>query len=207
MIRFYERDTLDDTGDFYHALGWAYKRGDGKPLDYCTKASKVFSTCAGAGMYRKAVFDEIGLFDEHFFAYLEDVDVSYRGLIHGYENWYEPKAICYHIGSATTADGNKYSPFKVKISARNNVYLVYKNMPNAQLLLNAPFLLVGFAVKGAVFTKRGYGREYFGGLREGVATRKNIVRTPFKKNNLRNYVKLQGLLFANMGRHFLEKCR
>lgn len=68
----------------------------------------IFFVCAGAALYRKSVFDEIGLMS--VFAYLEDVDV-YRALIHGYENWYEPSAVCYHIGSATTADGNKYSPF------------------------------------------------------------------------------------------------
>lgn len=59
MIRYYERDKIDDTGDFYNVLGWAYKRGDGKNVSRLLKSSSVFSTCAGAGIYRKSIFDEI----------------------------------------------------------------------------------------------------------------------------------------------------
>jgi GT2 family glycosyltransferase len=205
MVRYYERDKLDDTGDFYHILGWAFKRGDGKPVMKYLKPTRVFSTCAGAGLYRKSVFDEIGLFDENYFAYLEDVDVSYRAMIYGYENWYEPTAVCYHIGSATTADGNKYSPFKVRLSARNNVYTAYKNMPAAQLLINSPFLFCGFAIKTAVFTKRGYGKEYVEGLWEGVRTIGKVKKTRFQKKNTLNYLKIEAMLLENLARHIKEK--
>lgn len=205
MVRYYERDKLDDVGDQYHVLGWAFKRGDGKPVTEYAKPERVFSTCAGAGLYRRAVFEEIGLFDEAYFAYLEDLDVSYRGLIYGYENWYEPSAVCYHIGSATTADGEKYSPFKVRISARNNVYTAYKNMPALQLLVNAPFLIGGFAIKTAVFTKRGYGKDYRAGLKEGLTTLHRIQKTPFKAAHTLRYLQIELWLLENLGRHLLEK--
>jgi len=205
MIRFKERDKLDDTGDFYHILGWAYKRGDGKSITTNQKASAVFSTCAGAGIYRRAIFDEIGYFDEAYFAYLEDVDVSYRGLIYGYKNVYEPKAICYHIGSATTAQGEKYSPFKVKLSARNNVYTAYKNMPFLQLVVNSPFLVCGFAIKGLIFKKRGYGKAYGDGLKEGLTTLHRVNKTKFKLKHTLNYLKIEGMLFQNLARHINEK--
>ena len=47
----------------------------------------VFSCCAGAAIYRKSIFEKIGLFDENFFAYLEDMDISYRARIYGYKNY------------------------------------------------------------------------------------------------------------------------
>lgn len=207
MVRFNERDKLDDTGDFYNLLGWAFKRGDGNPISQYHKPTKVFSVCAGAALYRKSVFDEIGLFDERFFAYLEDVDVSYRALIHGYENWYEPSAVCYHIGSATTADGNKYSPFKVRISARNNIYLVYKNMPVGQLLLNFPFLFCGFTAKAAMFTARGYGKEYIGGLLDGFRGAKSLQKTSFKAKRTLSYLKIELMLVDGLLKQLETKYR
>ncbi|MGL4606155.1 MAG: glycosyltransferase family 2 protein [Eubacteriaceae bacterium] len=205
MIRFYERDKIDDTGDFYNVLGWAYKRGDGKKIEQYQKKTEVFSTCAGAGIYRKAILDEVGLFDETFFAYLEDVDLSYRGKIFGYKNEYEPKAICYHIGSATTASGNKYSAFKVKISARNNLYLIYKNMPIFQMIINSPFLLIGFSAKYFLFLKRGYGKEYREGIQEGFNTIRKIERTPFRIKNLKNYFWIECQLIVNLIRFIANK--
>lgn len=205
MVRYYERDKIDDTGDFYNLLGWAYKRGDGKSVAKLLKSTGVFSTCAGAGIYRCDVFNEVGLFDERYFAYLEDVDVSYRGRIHGYVNRYEPTAVCYHIGSATTADGNKYSEFKVKISARNNLYTAYKNMPFFQLVINFIFLGVGFFIKAAMFSAIGYGKAYRDGIKEGLKTLKNVKKTPFKWRNLGNYIKIEGMLIFNVFRYLFEK--
>ena len=55
---------------------------------------------------------------------MEDVDISYRANIYGYKNVYIPKAKVYHIGSTTT--GERYNAFKLRLSARNNVYVPYK---------------------------------------------------------------------------------
>ena len=207
MVRFYERDKLDDTGDFYNILGWGYKRGDGHSVDSFAKATTVFSTCAGAGIYRRSVLDKIGLFDEAFFAYMEDVDIAYRGLINGYKNRYEPKAVCYHIGSATTADGQKYSPFKVQISARNNIYVAYKNMPLIQLLVNSPFLLLGFLIKFALFAKRGFGKDYAAGIKDGLKNLLKIKKTPFQIKNLGHYFYIEGQLIVNVFRFVANKRR
>ena len=132
MIRYSERDKIDDAGDEYTILGWAYKRGDGATVNKYNKSERVFSSCAGAAIYRRKLFEEIGYFDEAFFAYMEDVDISYRANIHGYKNIYCRDALVYHIGSATS--GSKYNNFKVRLAARNNIYVILKNMPFFQLL-------------------------------------------------------------------------
>ena len=119
MIRYFEKDLIDDAGDEYTVIGWPYKRGDGHSINDFRKKERIFSTCAGAGLYRKKIFDEIGYFDESFFAYMEDVDISYRANIYGYKNVYVPSAQVYHIGSATS--GGQYSDFKIRLSARNSV--------------------------------------------------------------------------------------
>ncbi len=125
----------DDAGDMYSILGWAYQRGVGRSVNLYQKSCRVFSACAGAAIYRRAVFDEIGLFDELHFAYLEDIDVGWRAKLYGYDNVYCPDAAVYHVGSGTS--GSRYNSFKVRLAARNCIYLNYKNMPGWRDLLNA----------------------------------------------------------------------
>ena len=145
MLQAHSPELLDDAGDFYSALGWAAARGKGKPEAEYSREEKIFSACAGAAIYRRKVLLGLGLFDEEHFAYLEDLDICYRARLHGYENWYLPKARVRHVGSGTS--GSRYNLFKVRYSSRNNIYLIWKNMPLFQILLNLPFLLAGFGAK------------------------------------------------------------
>ncbi len=105
------------------------------------RRSPVFSACAGAAIYRREVFEEIGYFDEMHFAYLEDIDVGYRARIAGYDNIYCPAALVWHVGSGTSGS----TIHSRLLAARNNVYLNYKNMPCLQLIINAIPIAAGFS--------------------------------------------------------------
>ena len=188
MLRYDNRNIIDDAGDGYTILGWATKFGDGKSQDKYNAKREVFSACAGAAIYRKSVFDQIGYFDENFFAYLEDLDISYRARIFGYKNYYEPSAMVYHIGSATS--GSRHNEFKVKLSARNNIYLIYKNMPIWQIVLNFIFIFIGILIKLILFSAKGLGKAYIGGLLEGLKSRKKLKKIHIKRN-LSNYIKIE----------------
>ncbi len=202
MLQFYHRDKIDDAGNYYSALGWAYARGKGRPQEKYSKEKNIFSSCGGAAIYRRKILEEIGYFDEVHFAYLEDLDLGYRARIQGYENVFVPEALVYHIGSGTT--GSRYNPFKVRCSARNNIYLLYKNMPLFQLLLNAPFLAAGFLIKYLFFLKKGFGKEYVSGLKEGFKICKKDKKVRFYFKNFQNYCKVQLELWANIGRRLKE---
>ena len=194
MLRFIERDIIDDAGDEYTLFGWSSKIGDGQPSFKQDISREVFSACAGAAIYRKSILEEIGLFDENFFAYLEDMDISYRARVYGYKNYYASGSKVYHIGSATS--GSRHNSFKVKLAARNNIYLIYKNMPNLQIALNFIFIFVGIIIKWIYFSLKGLGRDYIGGVFEGIKTKKKINRVKIK-NNLYNYRKIEKMLFIN----------
>lgn len=196
MIQFHDRSKLDDAGDLYCVLGWAFQRGVGQSIRKYKRCSKVFSACGGAAIYRRSVFEKIGYFDEMHFAYLEDIDIGYRARIYGYENLYCPKAVVYHVGSGTT--GSKYNEFKVKLSARNSFYLNYKNMPDWQLLLNALPLAVGYGIKWRFFKKIGFEKAYLDGLKEGFRTRKNCKRVPYDRANLSHYLRIEAELIYNL---------
>ena len=205
MVQFNDRNLIDDAGDEYTLFGWTSKRGDGQGIENYTAQEEIFSSCAGSAIYRKSVFEEIGYFDEHFFAYMEDVDISYRARIHGYKNVYCPDSIVYHVGSGTS--GSKYNEFKVKLAARNNVYVPYKNMPILQLLINLPFLFIGFLIKYIFFLKKGFGKIYLDGIIEGITTLDKVEKVKFKKENIINYLRIQYELIKNTFKYALSIIR
>lgn len=175
MLRFSQPGLIDDAGDELTLLGWAYKNGDGNLSEAHNKQRTIFSACAGAAIYRREAFEQIGYFDESFFAYLEDVDIGFRANLYGYRNVFCPTAKVEHIGSATT--GSKYNDFKVKISARNNVWLLVKNLPFVLLIMNSVFITVGFLIKVLFFMVKGFGKSYLSGVIEGIRTMGNITKT------------------------------
>lgn len=205
MIQMYHPELLDDAGDMYSILGWAYQRGVGRSSELYQKSCRVFSACAGAAIYRRAVFHEIGLFDELHFAYLEDIDVGWRAKLYGYNNVYCPDAVVYHVGSGTS--GSRYNSFKVRLAARNCIYLNYKNMPGWQLLLNAPFLLAGIFVKYLFFVKNGFGGDYVSGLKEGIRTRKQCRRVPGLLRRFGAELKVQFEMLYGTGLYVYEFLR
>ena len=205
MIQMYHPELLDDAGDMYSILGWAYQRGVGRSSELYQKSCRVFSACAGAAIYRRAVFHEIGLFDELHFAYLEDIDVGWRAKLYGYDNVYCPDAVVYHVGSGTS--GSRYNSFKVRLAARNCIYLNYKNMPGWQLLLNAPFLLAGIFVKYLFFVKNGFGGDYVSGLKEGIRTRKQCRRVPGLLRRFGAELKVQFEMLYGTGLYVYEFLR
>jgi len=205
MLSMSEPEIIDDAGDLYCSLGWAFALGKGKSTAFYEKDYDVFAACAGAAIYRKEIFERIGLFDEAHFAYLEDIDVGYRALIHGYRNGFVHDALVYHAGSGSS--GSRYNKFKVELSSRNSIYLVYKNMPFLQVLINLPFLIPGFLVKTLFFAKKGFGVTYMKGIFKGFrmcfgkAARTHKVRV--KGANVGNYLKIQGLLWINTVRRMI----
>ena len=205
MIQMYHPDLMDDAGDMYSVLGWAFQRGVGHPEKLYKKSCRVFTACAGAAIYRREVFETIGYFDEMHFAYLEDIDVGYRAKLYGYDNVFCPEAVVYHVGSGTS--GSKYNSFKVKLAARNNVYLNYKNMRAWQLLLNSPCLLAGTFVKFLFFKKMGFGKDYVSGFLEGIRTLKDCKRVPSFKGRLQREIGIQLELIAGTAVYVYEFSR
>lgn len=199
MLMWDDESLLDDAGDLYCCLGWSRSRGKGKPAGAYGKATKIFSACGGAAIYRKEVFDRIGLFDELHFAYLEDLDVGYRAKLYGYYNKYEPLARVLHYGSAST--GSRYNEKKTELSSANNIYVIFKNMPGIQIFFNFLPLLAGFTAKFLFFAKKKMGMKYLKGL--GVGFKRSFSsegrkhRIKFKGENFVPVLKIQLELWKN----------
>lgn len=202
MLKLQDRDRIDDAGNYYCALGWAFADGKGKPETRYNREKKIFSACAGAAIYDKRLLERTGLFDETHFAYLEDLDIGYRARLLGYENWFCPKARVYHVGSGTS--GSRYNLFKVRYSSRNNIYMIYKNMPLFQIIWNFPLLFLGFSCKALFFARKGFGREYLAGVKNGISLSRENKDKKVSGIKLGRYIAIQWELYKNFIR-FLRK--
>jgi GT2 family glycosyltransferase len=134
-------DTINSAGIALDPVGIAWDRFGGKADDADEKTLvEVFGPCAGAALYRRAMLEQIGLFDEDFFAYLEDVDLAWRARWAGWRCLYAPAACVYHVHSATGVEG---SPFKSRLLGRNKVWLLVKNYgPTRRLLACLPLIVL-----------------------------------------------------------------
>lgn len=206
MIRHFERTLADDAGDYVTLLGFACKRGDGLKASRYTRPCRIFSACGGAALYRKTILDEIGLFDEHFFAYYEDVDICWRANSLGYKNVYCPAARCCHICGATTG-AVRYNPFKSVQSGRNSILLPYKNMPLLMFVLNLPFLALGYLLKAVMFRLRGFGPAYAQGFREALQAIGKLQKPKFRLKNLPHYLLIQLWLIADTFRYIVYRAQ
>ncbi len=204
MLQLKQPHNIDDCGDLYCALGWAFTPGKDSDNRRFAVRESITSACAGAAMYRREYFDRVGYFDAEHFCYLEDVDIGYRARLKGFANVMEPGAIVYHAGSGTS--GSRYNDFKVELTAGNNIYLIYKNMPAFQIFINFPLILTGIIIKHVFYTRQGLGRAHLRGLKEGF---KKIAHNPgkriiFGKTEFINAVRLQIELWVNCARRVLS---
>lgn len=126
---FDRRDTLHTTGDTLDIAGFAANRGvwerDEGQHD---EAREVFAPNAGAGAYRRRVLDDVGLFEEAFESYYEDVDLAWRARLAGHRCVFVPEAVVYHHLSAT--GGGPYASFRV---ARNRIWTIARCYPGPLL--------------------------------------------------------------------------
>lgn len=118
---------IDSDGDVYTIFGMPFPRHRGlSPNDVSNKDEQIFSASGGASLYKSTLFDQIGYFDETFFAYYEDVDISMRAQLQKKQIWLSHKAIVHHAMGHTSS---KVPGFGREMTIRNSIYLYWKNLP------------------------------------------------------------------------------
>ncbi|MDD5581093.1 MAG: glycosyltransferase family 2 protein [Methylobacter sp.] len=149
-------NLLDGDGDVYHISGLIWRNGHGRRLNEAAHDPQdVFSPCAAAALYKREALMSAGGFDEDFFCYVEDVDLSFRLRLMGHRCLLVPDAVVYHVGSATT--GGQHSDFSVYHGHRNLVWTFVKDMPGVLFWLLLPLHLLLNLVTIVVFIARGQG--------------------------------------------------
>jgi len=157
--------NIDSTAEMYSIWGMPFPRSRGKKVESAPDSNYIFGATGGATLYKTSLFKEIGLFDESFFAYYEDVDISFRAQLAGHKIFYNKKAIAYHKQGATS---KKIPGFTVYQTFKNIPLLYIKNIPNG-LLIPVGFRL--FFLYWLIFgnaIKNGSGTHAFRGWLAGV---------------------------------------
>jgi GT2 family glycosyltransferase len=158
ILNFYRRDEIDNTGHLIYPDGLArgrdrLEKDDGR----FDEEGETLWPSGCAGVYGREMLDRIGLLDESFFAYGEDVDLGLRARWAGWGCYYVPKAIVYHKYSATTG---AYSPRKAFLVERNRFWILMRNFPWWDILVSPAWTAYryGMYLKGAVTGRGASGR-------------------------------------------------
>ena len=135
---------IDSTGDFYTIWGLPFPRDRGKSDDLVSdpKNKEVFSASGGASLYRASMLKEVGLFDKFFFAYYEDVDISFRARLYGWKVMYCPKAIVHHKIGHTSS---KIKGFTTYQTMKNLPVLLWKNVPCSLMFKVLPRFMLAYS--------------------------------------------------------------
>lgn len=174
MLNFYDRTLIDSAGDGITPYAAPYNRGHGeKDGGKYGGREFVFGACAGAALYRATVFPIVGMFDEDFVSFYEDVDFSFRSQLAGFKCLYVPEAICYHKRGAT---GGKASPYPVTMTERNLMAFYAKCFPARLLLKKFPFILAGTVRRIYRAAVAGMGVAAMQGFFQGVGLLPEMLR-------------------------------
>jgi GT2 family glycosyltransferase len=159
IVFMHDPSVIDSAGDGLTRWGGAFKRGHGRSVleALALDAGEVFGACGAACLVRREVFDELGGFDDAFFAVYEDVDLSYRVQLHGYRCMYVPEAVVHHAGSATLG---WLSPQSVFWGQRNLEWMYLKNTPWPLLLITLPGHVVYDLAAAVYFARVGHLRTF-----------------------------------------------
>ena len=177
----YPNGKINSTGLCLSRSGASWDRGaseeDRGQYDW---QKEIFGACAGAALYRKKMLDEIGLFDEDFFIFMEDIDLTLRARCAGWRCIYVPEAIAHHLHGATAGVG---SDLTVYYGNRNIMWLPAKNYPLPFLITCLPWILGRNLMALVYYTVKGRGRVVLKAKWDGLmglpkmrAKRKTVLR-------------------------------
>ena len=153
---FASRIMLYDRRDHFHSAGDAFRK-DGIPVNrgvwqkdqgQFDAATEVFAACGGAATYRRSMLNQVGLLDESFFMYCEDVDLGWRQQLADWTARYVPDAVAYHHLGAS--GGGVLASY---YTGRNTISVLLKDVPGELLrryrgaILTAQFRIAADAVR------------------------------------------------------------
>ncbi len=182
IVNYWQRDRLDSAGDRYLPSGLPLKRGNGQATSAFPRLEPVLGASAGAAFYRSRLFDQVGLFDESYYMYLEDVDLSLRARLAGFSCLYTPEAVVYHMEAASDPDrsGTTGGPLPLVFYSDTRVYWITRNrwllMISYQPLRHLPWLIYGWT-RSFFFhvLKAGHSKAFLQGLCSGMAASGHAV--------------------------------
>jgi GT2 family glycosyltransferase len=165
ILDYIKRNTFEyagASGGFIDNLGYPFCRGrifDDIEQDngQYNDAIEVFWATGACLFLRASHYNEVGGLDEDFFAHQEEIDLCWRLKNKGYKIMVQPKSVVYHFGGGTLNAG---SPFKTHLNFRNNLFMLFKNLPASSLFITIPARLVLDGVAAFTFLCKEKGLQH-----------------------------------------------
>ncbi|MCX6348166.1 MAG: glycosyltransferase family 2 protein [Candidatus Aureabacteria bacterium] len=178
ILSYSDPTAIDNVGHVFYRDGTFRGRGrleiDRGQYD---RPEEVLSPSGCALLFRRSALDRVGLFDEEFFIYGDDAELSLRLRLNGWRTLYAPTAVVYHKYSASTG---AYSPFKAFLVERNRIWLTIKYFPLGALLLSPVFAVLRMSLQAyGVAARKGaagrFARQYSAGALVLIALKANLA--------------------------------
>ncbi len=132
-------DVIYSAGDRFTPGGRPESIGFRRRREGFAFKRNPWGVSAGAAVYKRELFDSVGLFDENFVAYFEDADLCMRARAAGFTATCVPEALAYHVGSASQMGSTTW---RTRQCYRNHALLIHKNWPAMEHIVRAPWILV-----------------------------------------------------------------
>ena len=184
------------SGGYIDTLGYPYCRGrifsdieeDNNQYD---DIKEVFWASGACLFVRSENFKEVNGFDNDFFAHQEEIDLCWRLKNSGYKVMVNPQSVVYHVGGGTL---NSTSPFKTYLNFRNNLFMLYKNLPFLKLLITLLFRLPLDGIAAITFLKKEDGIGHlFSILRAHLIFYISIPHLTIKRSKIKQKRKVFGI--------------
>jgi hypothetical protein len=135
LMLMHERRRFDSAGVLIDCFGCVTSRGfQEKDVGQYDKVDEIFCAKGSASAVRRSVLNEVGFFDDDYFVYYEDTDLSWRIWLIGYRVVFLPKSVVYHVGESSLSRIPKgYYRQSFYLSERNNMRTVLKNFATSTL--------------------------------------------------------------------------
>ena len=198
ILDFNQRDKFEyagGSGGFIDTYGYPFCRGRifnniEKDKNQYNDVVEIFWATGACFFVRSSSFFEVGGFDDDFFAHQEEIDLCWRLKNKGYKIMVHPKSIVYHVGGATLDVG---SPLKTYLNFRNNLYMLFKNLPLSSLFLVIPFRLILDAIAAITFLNKSKGfMHFFSIIKAHFSFYFSIPRLIIKRNKISQISNLTG---------------
>lgn len=175
-------------GGFIDKLGYPYCRGRvftkiEEDLGQFDNESEIFWASGACFFIKKDVFNELGGFDEDYFAHMEEIDLCWRVHNMGKKVMYSPKSVVYHVGGATLKESN---PHKSYLNFRNSLYTVLKNAPKKSVVFLILARLILDAVAGVKFLLEGIPLHTWAIVKSHFSFYRNLPKMIKKRRDTNN---------------------
>ena len=183
------------SGGFIDSLGYPFCRG--RVFDYLEEdkgqyndSREIFWATGACLFVRASHYFEVNGFDEDFFAHQEEIDLCWRLKNKGYKVFVEPRSEVFHVGGGTLNVG---SPFKTHLNFRNNLYMLFKNLPLPSLFIIIPIRLILDGIASITFLNKKQGINHlFAVMKAHFAFYSEIPKLITKRRKINQQYSLEG---------------